>query len=329
MGTQDFDRETGGAGAPKTGSLRERIAALSAPRTLTFTPVVEPEPEEVWDDGMEDTTPGAAFPWEDPIEQEAVEEEAGSLAFIRAQTGGDFDPMADDPLGLGGGVGSGFPSAGRSAVPVSEKPRAQEEAAPVSFAKAYQEEQDTWAVPKPVEMKLKREPPARPVYSDKPVRTGPNARAARAVRTDDPSRFPIPLGGRDGRYTAWDLEDDRVKSAVSWLAWPDRDDRTNRQRMLSADFLIEEWQNTWGENPSVADILHAWWRAARRIVDVAAAAGMAGASPNAAFGRLASMNAVEFADRMEVDFLVFEKEMLAIGIPTPPMTDPDTSTGDQ
>jgi hypothetical protein len=317
MGTQDlfpFDRETGGAGVPKTGSLRERIAALSAPRPLTQTPAVEPEPEEVWDDGVEENTPASALPWAGPSEQEAVEEEADSLAFIRAQTGGDFDPMADDPLGLGGGGGSGFPSAGRSAPSVLEKPRVQEEVAPVSFAKVYQAEPEVWMAPKPAAMTLKREPPPRPVYGVKPVRTGPNARAARAVRTDDPSRFPI---GRDGRYTAWDLKDDRVKIAVACLAWADGDDRTNRQRAASAEFLVEEWQNTWGENPSLGDILHAWWRAARRTVDVATAAGMAGASPNAACGRLMAMNAMEFAEPLEMEPSAFAKEMKTLGLPFP------------
>jgi hypothetical protein len=150
------------------------------------------------------------------------------------------------------------------------------------------------------------------------------------LRTDDPSRFPVPRGGRDGRYIAWDLEDERVKVAVAWLAWPDGNDYTNRQRYLSADLLIEEWERTWGENPSVADIVHAWWRATHTIVDVATAAGMPGAPRNAAFGRLMALNAMEFADRLEVDYLVFEKEMKAIGIPTPPLAEPPaTNNGEQ
>jgi hypothetical protein len=320
MNTQDlfpFDRETGGAGAPKTGSLRERIAALSAPRPVAHPAVVEPEPEEVWDDGEEETHTASAFPWSDRSEEEAEQDEADSLAFIREQAGGDLASDADDPLGLGGGGGSGFAVPGRAAPLVFEAARAREEVAPVALAKAYQEEPDTWMVRRPVAMKLKREPPPRPAYGGKPVRTGPNARAARAVRTDDPSRFPIPFGGRDGRYTAWDLDDDRVKIAVACLAWPDGDDRTNRQRASSAEFLVEEWQNTWGENPSLGDILHAWWRAARRTVDVATTAGMAGASPNAAFGRLMSMNAMEFAEPLEMEPSVFAKEMKTLGIPFP------------
>jgi hypothetical protein len=95
----------------------------------------------------------------------------------------------------------------------------------------------------------------------------------------------------------------------------DTDDRTDRQRRKAAECLLEEWQNTWGETPTLGDILHAWWRAARRVADVAMAAGMPGASANAACGRLMALNAVEFGDFLFEEPSAFAKEMTTLGLP--------------
>ena len=318
MSTQDptpFDGETGRAGALKTASLRERIAILSGAGAVVQVPPVEPQAEEVWDEGMEDTTPALAFPWEEQTEQEAVEAEADSRAFIQAQTGVGFDAEGDDPYGLGNGGGSGFGGSVPSAPLVFEDEDGGEEIAPVSLGKALEAGPESWMVQKPVPMALKREPPALPVCDGKAPRTGPNAPAARVKRTDDPSRYPIPLGGRDGRYIAWDLEDGRVKQSVAWLAWLDTDERTIRNRTQAASVLVDKWQETWGETPALGDILHTWWRAARRTGDVAAAAGMAGASPNAAVGRLMALNAVEFGEFLFEEPSAFAKEMTTLGLP--------------
>lgn len=232
------------------------------------------------------------------VQQRGGDEEA--IAFLRKQGAFQAGP-SDDPLGMG----------------VANTDRNGAGGAAQTGARVVE----------PAVRRLERSPPPLPVFDPNAPRMGRNARAARAVRTPDPSRFPVPPGGRDGRYVAWDLDDEIARVMIGQLAWldgaanADPDSEENRQREVAASWLVEAWESRWGEPPSLGKILQAWWRAARQVVDVAIAAGRPGVSPNAVFGRLMGQAGMDFAQVLGLEERAYAREMERLGLPRPPMTD--------
>lgn len=264
----------------------------------------------------------AGLVWDDEEEGPAAEDDGDSLAFLREQGLSRSPETSADPFGLGGGSEMGGGGNWDAIAPVQAH-------AVVGSGVETERQGEVFPRERGEGKRLRREPPALPSYNpadyddkrQRPARKGPEVHPLRTFRTDDPKRFPVPHGGRDGRYIGWDLDVAETKVAVAWMADTGKDNEGNRNRQEAAYYLVDAWERQWGVSPTLGDILHAWWRAARRCVDVAKAAGLAGQSPNAAFGRLMLQNGEEFAEALRMSPTGYAQEMDALHLPRVPVVD--------
>jgi hypothetical protein len=306
-------------------------AILVQPRPVG--PVVE---EDAPVETVADTSEAGMFPsqavaedngdaemvWDDEGEGPVAEEDSETLAFLQGRSLGRSPETSADPFGLGGVSDAGGVENWEAIASVQAHASVASGVEAGPQGEVFPRERGEG---KP----LRREPPALPAYNPadrdntrrSAPRKGPEVHPLRTFRTDDPKRYPIPHGGRDGRYIGWDLDVREIQVAVAWMADTGQDSDANRNRREAAFYLVDAWERQWGECPTLGDILHAWWRAARRCTDVAKAAGLAGRSPNAAFGRLMLQNGMEFADTLSIAPSVYAKEMDALGLPRVPIED--------
>jgi hypothetical protein len=264
----------------------------------------------------------AGMVWDDEGEGPAGEDDSETLAFLREQGLSRSPETSADPFGLGGGSEMGGGGNWDAIAPV------QAHASVVAGVETGPQG-EVFPRDRSEGKRLRREPPALPAYNPadrdntrrSAPRKGPEVHPLRTFRTDDPKRYPVPHGGRDGRYIAWDLDVQEIKVSVAWLADTGQDSDANKEREIAALFLVDEWERQWGESPTLADILHAWWRAAPQCTDVAKAAGLAGRSRNAAFGRLMGQNGMEFSEALRMSPRDYAKEMDAAHLPRVPVVD--------
>ena len=115
----------------------------------------------------------------------------------------------------------------------------------------------------------------------------------------------------------FDGSDPLAAAAIVRLVRPATDSASEAQRAGAAVLLVELYETRHRAPLSFPDALDLWWKAARRLVDVAALLGRPGLSPNAVRMRCVRPAADDFADAKAILPSARPRLFNECGIPTP------------